>query len=324
MALTLGDQVLDAGLAALDNDCDKIFICSAKPTTYTEATATFALGNKNWGAGAAFTAPAAGSPDGRIVNSVAITNGSVTGTGTATHWAAVDSAASRLLATDVVAASLAVTSGQQFTLASFAVHMLGAAAGGLLDGSESDGTNLITSGGTGMTAGWGPVEATFTNATTTDPSGGSAASSLIESANNTRHILSRSETGMPADTNLTFSVYAKMNGRRYLVLNVADLATGSAEFLTAIFDLQAGAVTDSDIVHAGTGTAIVSTAIAAAVNGFYKCSLTYKIDTTTTGIYLQFFMSNVATYGAPLQFDAPQYTGDGSSLIYLWRPKLAA
>lgn len=119
----LGDRVLQAGLAALAAETDKIFVCSAIPTTYTEASSTFALGNKNWGAGNAFGGPAAASPNGRKVTSVAIADGAITASGTVFCWAAVDSATSRLLATGALSGGMAVTNGWIFTLESFAVHM---------------------------------------------------------------------------------------------------------------------------------------------------------------------------------------------------------
>lgn len=117
----LNDRVLDNGLSVLDTEADKIFICSAEPATYTAATTTNALGNKTFSAGAAFGSPAARSPTGRKVTSTAITDGSVTGTGTSTasHWAVVDSANSRLLAAYSLSATQAVTSGNPFTLPAF-------------------------------------------------------------------------------------------------------------------------------------------------------------------------------------------------------------
>ena len=62
-----------------------------------------------------------GTPNGRKVTSAAVTDGSVTTTGTASHYAVVDSANSRLLATGALASSQAVTSGNTFTLAAFDV-----------------------------------------------------------------------------------------------------------------------------------------------------------------------------------------------------------
>jgi hypothetical protein len=122
MANVVGDYALDNGLNAIKSFADKIYLCSQDPTTFTEATSTYALGNNNFGAGNAFTGPAAGAPNGRQVSSVAISAGSITATGTAAKWAVVDSVNSRLLANGSLASSQAVTSGNQFTLASFNIR----------------------------------------------------------------------------------------------------------------------------------------------------------------------------------------------------------
>lgn len=115
MAL-LNDNTLDNGLAALKAAADKVYITNAEAATYTQATSTFALGNKNFGAGAVFPgAIAAGSPSGRKLDSAAITDGSVTATGTATHDATVTSGSSRLELAQALSASQAVTSGNIFT-----------------------------------------------------------------------------------------------------------------------------------------------------------------------------------------------------------------
>jgi hypothetical protein len=122
MASILGDAVLDSGLSILDTGTDRIYIVSADPTTYTQASSTNALGIKDFGAGGCFGSPAAGSPNGRKVSSTAITDGSVTATGTATGWAAVTSGSSRLDANGQLSASQAVTSGNQFTLPTFDIR----------------------------------------------------------------------------------------------------------------------------------------------------------------------------------------------------------
>lgn len=123
MANMISDYILDNGLTKLDTETTHIYLCSADPTTYTEATSTYALGNKNFGAGAAFGSPAAGSPNGRKVTSAAITDGSVTATGSAAKWAAVDATNTRLLANGSLAAAQTVTSGNTFSLASFDVRI---------------------------------------------------------------------------------------------------------------------------------------------------------------------------------------------------------
>lgn len=120
----LNDNTLDNGLAALKAAADKTYICNAEPATYTQATSTYALGNKNFGAGAVFPAAiAAGSPSGRKLTRAAITDGSVTGTGTASHIADVTSGSTRLETATSLSATQAVTSGNTFSLAAADVRL---------------------------------------------------------------------------------------------------------------------------------------------------------------------------------------------------------
>ena len=120
----LNDNTLDNGLAALKAAADRIYICSAEPATFTAATTTNALGNKTLAAGGVFPgAIAAGSPSGRQLATVAVTDGTVTASGTASHWAIVTNGSSRLEAANSLASSQAVTSGNTFTLGSFLIRL---------------------------------------------------------------------------------------------------------------------------------------------------------------------------------------------------------
>ena len=83
-----------------------------EPTTYTEATSTYSCGNKT---GLTMTALANGAIDGRMVQTPAITDGSVTATQTAGWWSVTD-AASVLHAAGALSATQSVTSGNTFTL----------------------------------------------------------------------------------------------------------------------------------------------------------------------------------------------------------------
>lgn len=124
MAANVDAYVLDNGLAGLKSTATHIYICSAEPATYTAATSTNALGNKNFTAGLVFPAAiAAGTPNGRTVTTAAVTDGSVTATGTASNWAIVDSVNSRLLAVGSLAATQGVTSGNTFTLPAFDIRL---------------------------------------------------------------------------------------------------------------------------------------------------------------------------------------------------------
>lgn len=122
MAAKVEDVILDSGLTTLDTLTSHIFICSSEPTTYAQASTTFLLGQKSWGAGAAFGAPAASTgPTGRGVSSVAITDGTVTTSGTASWWAACGTAS--LHAHGLISTPQAVTSGNTFSLATFDIKL---------------------------------------------------------------------------------------------------------------------------------------------------------------------------------------------------------
>jgi hypothetical protein len=113
---TLNNRVFDNGLSVLDTEATRVDVTSQEASTYAEATSTFTLGNST---SLSIGAPADRSGGGRKVAVASITDGSVTGTGTATHYALVDTNNSRLLATGALTASQAVTSGNTFTLATF-------------------------------------------------------------------------------------------------------------------------------------------------------------------------------------------------------------
>ena len=114
----LSDRVFDNGLTVLDTEANRIDITSQQATSYAEATSTYSLGNSTT---LSIGAPQDRAGGGREVVVAATTDGSVTGTGTATHYAIVDTANSRLLATGSLSASQVVTSGNTFTLSSVAI-----------------------------------------------------------------------------------------------------------------------------------------------------------------------------------------------------------
>lgn len=117
---TISDYVLDAALSKLDTEADRIDITSQEAATYAEATSTYTLGNST---SLAFGAPQDGDTSGRKVTAGAITDGNVTASGTATHFAIVDVSATRLLATGSLTTPQAVTSGNSFTISAFDVEI---------------------------------------------------------------------------------------------------------------------------------------------------------------------------------------------------------
>ena len=108
----MNDESFDQGLDWVIANGSRIDVCSQEPVTYAAATSTYTLGNKT---GLTVGATEAGGTDGRKVVVPAITDGSVTGTATATHWALTDGT-SVLVATGALSSSQSMTSGNTLTL----------------------------------------------------------------------------------------------------------------------------------------------------------------------------------------------------------------
>lgn len=121
----INDEVFDQGLDYADTNGTRIDICSQEPTTYGQATTggTYSLGNKT---GLNTGATQAGATDGRRVIVPAITDGSVTNSGTATHWALTDGS-SLLIATGALSSSQSVTASNTFTLDAISITIRDAA-----------------------------------------------------------------------------------------------------------------------------------------------------------------------------------------------------
>lgn len=114
------DAAFDLLLNHIQDNVEALHICSAEPANYA-GVAAVDLGDKQ---SPSVAEPSAGTPDGREIVISAITDGSVTATDSATHWALVkDSATSELLATGDLSAPQGVTSGNTFTLTQFTIRV---------------------------------------------------------------------------------------------------------------------------------------------------------------------------------------------------------
>ena len=118
----LHDDVYDNGLAPIASLVEKLHILKADPGLVWANIATHGLGNK--------TPPVVSAPADRVASGLgrkvtvsAITDGSVTVTDTATHYALTDDSATKILASGALAAPQAVTAGNPFTLAQFDIGM---------------------------------------------------------------------------------------------------------------------------------------------------------------------------------------------------------
>jgi hypothetical protein len=106
----IADTVFDTGLNTLDTNGTQIDITTSEINLWANLAAA-TLGNATVNTGA----PANGAVDGRRVTVPAITTGSVTGTGSATHWC-LSNGSSTVYAAGPLTASQSVTSGNTFTL----------------------------------------------------------------------------------------------------------------------------------------------------------------------------------------------------------------
>lgn len=116
MAKYAHSDVIDAALNVIKNNCTRMTLCSAQPTTFAEANATYMLGSVTMASGD-FTV-AAGDTSGRKVTVAAKTGISVTNAGTGNHVALLDVANSKLLFVTTCAAQ-AVSSGGTFDIGSW-------------------------------------------------------------------------------------------------------------------------------------------------------------------------------------------------------------
>lgn len=94
MAKTASDEMIDGALNVLKNTVTRQVACSAQPTTFTEANATYALADVTMASGD-FTI-ANGDVSGRKVTMAAKTGALIDVSGTATHVALLDVANSKL------------------------------------------------------------------------------------------------------------------------------------------------------------------------------------------------------------------------------------
>lgn len=116
MGKSVADSVLDGAWNIIKNNCNRMCVCSAQPTTYNEATSTYELADVAM-AGSDFTI-ADGDTNGRKMTVGAKTGVAVDASGTGTHVALVDTVNSALLYV-TTCPSQGVSSGGTVDIGSF-------------------------------------------------------------------------------------------------------------------------------------------------------------------------------------------------------------
>jgi hypothetical protein len=122
MAVQVEDRIIERGLTRFNSEADAIYICSAQPSSYQDATVNYALGVFLSSVNVLFSPPIP-VQGGRAVTSLP-GSGTVQKTGFASRWAAVDTINGRLLASGTIAGGgFAVKVGQRFNISSINLSM---------------------------------------------------------------------------------------------------------------------------------------------------------------------------------------------------------
>lgn len=142
----------------------------------------------------------------------------------------------------------------------------------------------------------------------TAPDGTMTADKLVEDATTIGHFVQPNPPpSFTAGQTVTYSIYAKAAERSFMQLVQTGIGPGSTN-LIAGFDLLNGTT--------GTPTAGTTSLIVPIGNGWYRCSFTTPITTTTASTAQIRIALNSTSSPAT-------YTGDGTSGIYIWGAQLS-
>ncbi len=156
---------------------------------------------------------------------------------------------------------------------------------------------------------WIKQDAAVTANAIAAPDGAATADKLVATSVAGRHGAYISTFSFVSGVTYTLSVYVK--SAEYTKFYISDLYSGR---LYCSFDIGAGTAGTPGGTYTG-----ISASIVAAANGFYRCSITFT--STETANRSPDFCGYPDT-GATLDQFGAQYTGDGTSGIYIWGAQL--
>lgn len=168
---------------------------------------------------------------------------------------------------------------------------------------EEQRTNLLLRSSEFDNAAWNKVNATVTPNVTIAPDGAVSADKLVENAGTGNKRLQQTYSYSGTVT-LTHSVYVKSAERAYVEV---DLDSDGTKYAGTTWNLTTGTLVTSG------GPGYVSSTITAIANGWYRISVTATFTDGTTA-FVRAYPYNGTT----------NYTGDGTSGLYVWGAQLEA
>jgi hypothetical protein len=154
-------------------------------------------------------------------------------------------------------------------------------------------------------AAWGKNSSTITSSAAVAPDGTSTAQKLVEDASNATHSIT---VGVPSDTYKTVTLFAKAAERNWIGIGLFDTARG---WVYSFFNLSTGAIgTNPD------GNAVIT----ALSNGWYRIQIGRQANAGSTLRILLQTANGTNTYNG----DSNNYTGNGSSGVFIWGAQVEA
>jgi len=160
-------------------------------------------------------------------------------------------------------------------------------------------SNVLTNSENFDASSWVKDGATITANATAAPDGSITAEKFVETATNATHQVYSGVITVAATATYTYSIYAKAGERNWLAVTPNDFTERYTWF-----NLAAGTI--------GTNAAGNTATITPVGNGWYRCTVTRTLSTTSTRA--QYFVSNAD--------NTPTYLGDGTSGIFIWGAQL--
>jgi hypothetical protein len=179
---------------------------------------------------------------------------------------------------------------------------------------EPQRTNLLTYSEQFDDAAWTKIQSSVSSNSTTSPDGTTNADTFSANGTTAVHALFRAQSVTSA-TPYTFTIYAKANTGRYLLVRNMSFAT-VVRYGIAV-DLQNGTVTQtSSTATAPTGT---SNSVTSVGNGWYRISVTMNSVDTSYGVIVESSNTGTPTLDAFLD-----YSYNGSESYYVFGAQLEA